>query len=159
MPDSSCVCDLYHSSWQCWILSPLSEARNRTHILINTSWIRFLCTTATHPVFFNGYTPAECGSSPGQGLNLNCSCDLHHNCSNAGSLTHCAGPGNTSTTIQAAAVGFFFFSFRATLTAYGASQARGSIGTIAAGLCQRHGKWGSEAHQQPTPHLTATPDP
>ena len=26
-PDLSHVYDLYHSSWQCWILNPLSEAR------------------------------------------------------------------------------------------------------------------------------------
>ena len=25
--DPSCFCDLYFSSWQCWILNPLSEAR------------------------------------------------------------------------------------------------------------------------------------
>ena len=28
MPDLSCVCDLYHSSWQCRILNPLSEAND-----------------------------------------------------------------------------------------------------------------------------------
>ena len=26
MPDLSLVCDLHHSSWQCWILNPLSKA-------------------------------------------------------------------------------------------------------------------------------------
>ena len=32
MPDLTRVCDLYHSSWQCWILNPLmSRARDRTH--------------------------------------------------------------------------------------------------------------------------------
>ena len=35
-PDPSCVCNLHHSSWQCWILNPLSEARNRTCILMDT---------------------------------------------------------------------------------------------------------------------------
>ena len=29
-PEPSCVCDLHHSSWRCWILNPLSEARDRT---------------------------------------------------------------------------------------------------------------------------------
>ena len=29
-PDLSHICDLHHSSWQPWILSSLSEARNRT---------------------------------------------------------------------------------------------------------------------------------
>ena len=31
----SCVCNLHHSSWQCWILNPLSEARDWTHILVH----------------------------------------------------------------------------------------------------------------------------
>ena len=34
--DPSCVCDLYHSSHQCWILNPLSEARDRIHVLTDT---------------------------------------------------------------------------------------------------------------------------
>ena len=28
MQDPSCICDLHHSSWQCQILNPLSEARD-----------------------------------------------------------------------------------------------------------------------------------
>ena len=28
-PDASHVCDLHHSSWQCWILKPVSRARAR----------------------------------------------------------------------------------------------------------------------------------
>ena len=36
MPDLSCVCNLYCSLQQCWILNPLCEARNRTHILTDT---------------------------------------------------------------------------------------------------------------------------
>ena len=35
--DPSRICDLHHNSWQCWILSPLSEARDQTHILMDTS--------------------------------------------------------------------------------------------------------------------------
>ena len=42
MPDMSCVCDLYHISWQRWILNPLSKARDRTHILMDTSCVRYL---------------------------------------------------------------------------------------------------------------------
>ena len=34
--DLSCVCELYHSSQQCQILNPLSEARDQTHILMDT---------------------------------------------------------------------------------------------------------------------------
>ena len=36
--DPSYICDLHHSSWQRWILNPLSKARDRTHILMDTSW-------------------------------------------------------------------------------------------------------------------------
>ena len=39
MPDPSHVCDLHHSSWQCWILNPLSKARNHTHNLMVPSRI------------------------------------------------------------------------------------------------------------------------
>ena len=34
-------CDLHHSSWQCGILNPLSEARDRTCVLMYTSQISF----------------------------------------------------------------------------------------------------------------------
>ena len=39
--DLSCVCDLHHGSWQCWILNPLSEVRDRTCVLTDMSWILF----------------------------------------------------------------------------------------------------------------------
>ena len=39
MQDPSHVCDLHHSSWQCWVLNPLSEAGDRTCILMDTSWV------------------------------------------------------------------------------------------------------------------------
>ena len=42
--------------------------------------------------------------------------------------------------------------------AYGGSQARGRIRTVATGLCQRHSNAGCEPRLQPTPQLTATPD-
>ena len=32
----SLLCDLYHSSWQHWILNPLSQARDRTRVLTDT---------------------------------------------------------------------------------------------------------------------------
>ena len=50
--DPSCICNLHHSSGQCWILNPLSEARVQTRILMDTSQISFHCDTAgspTHP--------------------------------------------------------------------------------------------------------------
>ena len=39
--DLSCVCDLHHSSQQCWILNPLGEARDGTCVLMDTSQICF----------------------------------------------------------------------------------------------------------------------
>ena len=36
-PDLSRICDLCCSLWQCWILKPLSETRNRTHTLMDTN--------------------------------------------------------------------------------------------------------------------------
>ena len=39
MQGLSCVCDLHDSSWQCQILNPLSKARDRTHNLMDDSWI------------------------------------------------------------------------------------------------------------------------
>ena len=35
--DSSRICDLYNSLQQCWILNPLSEARDLSHILTETT--------------------------------------------------------------------------------------------------------------------------
>ena len=37
MQDPSRVCDLHHSSQKRWILNPLSEARDRTRVLMGTS--------------------------------------------------------------------------------------------------------------------------
>ena len=53
---------------------------------------------------------------------------------------------------------FFVFS-KAAPTAYGSSQARGLIGAVVTGLRHSHSKAGSDLHLQPTPQLTATPDP
>ena len=50
MLDPRRVCDLHHSSWQCRILDPLSEAQNPTHILMHTSWIHFHCATTGTPI-------------------------------------------------------------------------------------------------------------
>ena len=36
----SCLCDLHLSSRKCWILNPLDKARNRTHVLMDASWVR-----------------------------------------------------------------------------------------------------------------------
>ena len=58
---------------------------------------------------------------------------------------------------------FFFFCLfaisRAALVACGGSQTRGLIRAAAAGLRQSHSNTGSEPGLQPTPQLTAMPDP
>ena len=51
------------------------------------------------------------------------------------------------------------FVFRATPTAYGGSQARSLIRATAASLHHSHSKARSEPCLQPTPQLTATPNP
>ena len=40
-PNPSHICDLHHSSQQCQILNPLSEARDRTLILMGPSQIGY----------------------------------------------------------------------------------------------------------------------
>jgi len=54
---------------------------------------------------------------------------------------------------------FVFCLFSAALAAYGGSQARGRIATVAAGLCHSHSNARSKPCLWPTPQLTATPDP
>ena len=54
---------------------------------------------------------------------------------------------------------FVFCLFRATSTAYGGSHARGQIGAVCANLHQSLSNAGSEPCLQPTPQLTAMPDP
>ena len=57
-------------------------------------------------------------------------------------------------------VGFcFLFFLRATLVAYGSSQARGQIGVAAASQCHSHSNAGSEPLLQSTPQLMATLNP
>ena len=50
MPDPSCIRDLHCSSQQRRILNPLSEAGDRIHILMDTSWV--LNLLSTHFLFF-----------------------------------------------------------------------------------------------------------
>ena len=69
MPDPSRACDLHHSSRQCWILNPLSRARDRTHVLMDTNHVHYLRATPELPggTFFK--TSVNDGL-PQKGLNL-----------------------------------------------------------------------------------------
>ena len=51
-PCLSRVCDVHHSSRQCWILNPWSKARDRTCNLMLPSGICFCCMTMGTPVIF-----------------------------------------------------------------------------------------------------------
>ena len=46
---------LYHSSWQHQIFNPLSKARDRTRILMDTCFVHYRCTTMGTPLFFIYY--------------------------------------------------------------------------------------------------------
>ena len=50
VPDLSHICSLDHSSWQHWILNPLSEARDWTRILMHPSQIHFCWAMTGIPV-------------------------------------------------------------------------------------------------------------
>ena len=47
--DPSCLCDLHYSSQQCQILNPLSKARDRTCIFMDTNQIHFCRATMGNP--------------------------------------------------------------------------------------------------------------
>ena len=52
------VCDLHHSSQQCWILNPLSETWDRTYILVDTHF-RSAATGTPYPEVFLIAFPLE----------------------------------------------------------------------------------------------------
>ena len=52
MREPSLVCDLHQSSQQCQIPNPLSRARDRTHVLLDTSWVCYCGATTGTPPFF-----------------------------------------------------------------------------------------------------------
>ena len=57
-PDSSHVGNIQHRSWQHRIPDPLSKSKDRTHILMDTSWIPFCCAMkgTSQPQDFHCYT-------------------------------------------------------------------------------------------------------
>ena len=107
MRDSSCNCNLHHSSWECQTLNPLSETRDQTHILKDTSQVcyrwamtgtlfsKFLIEFTCEAIWFWTFV-----------------CWKFFLC-----VFFC-----------------FVFFFRATPQAYGGFQARGQIGGVVAGL-------------------------
>ena len=48
-----CLWPLYHSSQQCQIFNPLCEARDKIHILMDTSWVHFCWATTGTPGQFS----------------------------------------------------------------------------------------------------------
>ena len=56
MPDPSLVWDLHHSSWQHRILNPLSESRDQTCDLMDTSQIHFFWVTTGTPYLLLSYS-------------------------------------------------------------------------------------------------------
>ena len=54
------ICDLPHSSWQCWILNPLIKVRDQTRVLMDTHPIHFRCAATGAPsAFKNNETGSE----------------------------------------------------------------------------------------------------
>ena len=52
--DPSCICDPHHNSWQLCIPNPLREARDRIHILVDTSWVHYCWATTGNPHIHKG---------------------------------------------------------------------------------------------------------
>ena len=50
--DLGCICDLHQSSQQCWILNPLSEARDQTCVLTLVRFTNSWATTGTPESYF-----------------------------------------------------------------------------------------------------------
>ena len=46
---SDLICNPHHSSRQRWILGPPSKARERTRVLMDTSWLQFHCAKTGTP--------------------------------------------------------------------------------------------------------------
>ena len=50
-PDPSRIFDLYHSSLQHWILNPLRQARDETHVLMDPSQVHLLLSCDRNSLF------------------------------------------------------------------------------------------------------------
>ena len=58
-PDLSCICNLHHSSWQRWILNPLSRARDGTCILMDPNRVGNLLSHSRNSQFVAGLTVVQ----------------------------------------------------------------------------------------------------
>ena len=94
--DPSRICYLHHSSWQRWILNPLSKARDWTHVLMDTSWIHYHWTTMGTPnrkfffltFCFLGPYPRHIESSQARSRIRAAAAGLYHSHNNVGSKLH-----------------------------------------------------------------------
>ena len=59
--DPNLVCDLHHSSWQCWIFNPRSEARDRTCVPVLPRCCPSHCATAGTPQMKDFYRQKRTG--------------------------------------------------------------------------------------------------
>ena len=126
MPDLSSICDLHHSSQQCQIPNPLSEARDQTHNFMVTGWICFLYAMMGTPIPFILKAP-----TPIPLLSL----------SSVNSVFY----------LSEKTEAVYFFSFlRLFSVALWHMEVRGQIGAVANGLHHNHSNGRSE------PYLTFT---
>ena len=60
--DLRLICDLHHSSQQCWILSPLSKTKHQTWILVDTTRVVYFWAAIGGPPFsfFDEYLGSFC---------------------------------------------------------------------------------------------------
>ena len=124
---------------------------------------------ASHLCFFCYGCPYRVWKFLGQGLNLSCSCGLHHSSGSAGSSNPLHWSGDWTLNLQSPRLlrsdsfffffSFSFFPFMAAPVAYGSFQARGLNQSCSCGLCHSHSTAGSELHLWPLPQLAAMLDP
>ena len=77
MLEPSHVCNLHHSSCQCWILNPLNGAKNWTHVIMDTSQVHFYWTTIGTLIGIFYFLFLLCFWFLGQGANLDYISDNH----------------------------------------------------------------------------------
>ena len=155
--DPSHTCDLQHSSWWQGNLNPLSEARDETWILKDTSQICFCCTTVGTPmIFFFSYSILN-------HIHSICTCISIHTHPLQTSWMHLFRPDFWKLApdpfTYTRVFDYFIWLFRATPMAFGSSQARGRIGAAAAGLHLSHSNDRSKLCLWCIPQLTAMLDP